>query len=153
MTNIPPPRTQPLASLFSLLAAAHPSLLTIKRSHYEYYNDALYIHPSILASDVPLPPIARIAQGEIAHVHSEHSLHVYLSPADARRVIEKGWGERHRLGRTQPWWFGRRQHVFGVGHTLLMLYGPRDEGELKVVRILVEQGARWMLNWSDLKFV
>jgi hypothetical protein len=39
-----------------------------------------------------------LTKHELAHIHlSEGSLHVALSPQDARRVIEKKWGELHRL--------------------------------------------------------
>ena len=40
-------------------------------------------------------------------------------------VVEKGWGQRHRLSR----WIH-------VGYT--MIYAPRDEGEVEVLRRIFE---------------
>lgn len=38
------------------------------------------------------------SQHELAHIHiTEGSMHITLSPQDARRVIQQGWGELHRL--------------------------------------------------------
>lgn len=45
-------------------------------------------------------------RGEILHVHpADGSTHMLLSLADSRRVIETGWGERHKLsgGGVMPW--------------------------------------------------
>lgn len=61
---------------------------------------------------------------EFAHLHpaSDGSLHMMLPPDLARAVEEHGWGEPHpvaRLGLIPP--------------TAMMVYGPRDEGELETV--------------------
>src|SRR4051812_12119347 len=59
---------------------------------------------------------------EVAHVHpADHSLHVYLSPRDARLVIEKGWGQRFPILWLAP-------------SSWVMVYAPRDEKEVKIVR-------------------
>ena len=87
-----------------------------------------------------------VAKGEAAHVHGDRSLHLYLHPADAAAVVEKGWGERHRLSRTWPWWLGGGTDKLGLGHTWIMLYGPRDGGELEVVKGVVGEGLRWMVG-------
>lgn len=61
---------------------------------------------------------------EFAHLHpvSDGSLHMMLPPDLARTVDEQGWGEQHpvaRMGLIPP--------------TAMMVYGPRDEGELEIV--------------------
>ncbi|KPI34528.1 uncharacterized protein AB675_7410 [Cyphellophora attinorum] len=117
--------------------------LEVKKSHYELHNDALYVKN---LEDTALPALAPAAKGEIMHVHPDRSIHVYLHPADARVVIAKGWGERHRLSRTWPWWMGRRQQLLGVGHTWIMLYGARDEYELATLRDITAEGVKWMLG-------
>lgn len=122
--------------------------LEIRKSHYELHNDALYVLPSLLENDKELPVTARVAKGEITHVHPDRSIHVYLSAADARVLIEKGWGERHRLSRTWPFWMGWRQNLLGLGHTYLMIYGPRDEEELEVAKCIMREGVRFMLGKS-----
>ena len=65
---------------------------------------------------------------EFAHLHppDDGSLHLALPRALGEEAEEKGWGERHPFA-------GR----FGFPGTVMMLYGPRDEGELEVVWGLV----------------
>ncbi|ETN45712.1 uncharacterized protein HMPREF1541_09545 [Cyphellophora europaea CBS 101466] len=123
--------------------------LVMRKSHYERHNDALYVSDALLAepaTQTKVPRTARVAKGEAAHVHGDRSLHLYLHPADAAAVVEKGWGERHRLSRTWPWWLGGGTDKLGLGHTWIMLYGPRDGGELEVVKGVVGEGLRWMVG-------
>jgi hypothetical protein len=124
--------------------------LEIKRSHYELHNDALYVAESVLQDEGEkgrkLPWTSRYAKGEAAHVHDDRSVHLYLHPADAKVVIEKGWGERHRLSRTWPWYLGGGKGRIGLAHTWILLYGPRDQEELEVVRRLLGDGVKWMLG-------
>jgi hypothetical protein len=53
---------------------------------------------------VPTLNHAGAAMGyEIAHVHlADNSLHMYLSPLDARAVIESEWGERFPVKELGP---------------------------------------------------
>ncbi len=66
---------------------------------------------------------------EFAHVHPPYdgSMHMMLPEDLVAEVVEQGWGEAHPLvprGEAPP--------------TLLMVFGPRDEGELKVVLKLID---------------
>lgn len=66
---------------------------------------------------------------EFAHVHPPYdgSMHMMLPEDDVPDLLEKGWGEIHPLvpeGRAPP--------------TLVMVYGPRDEGELDVIQTLID---------------
>lgn len=71
-------------------------------------------------------------QGEVGHIHnSDASGHVLLSFADAREVIAKGWGERHRLTGT----------ALPLGYT--MLYVPRNEREIEVMMNIFEAGIEY----------
>jgi phospholipase/carboxylesterase len=65
--------------------------------------------------------------GEFAHLHPAYdgSLHLVLPPALAADVTTKGWGRPHM-------WAGSR---LSPGFTLV--YGPRDEAELAIVRGIV----------------
>jgi len=65
---------------------------------------------------------------EFAHLHppSDGSLHLVLAPEVVDGVIENGWAERHPLA-------GR----YGLPANIVMVYGPRDEQELRVVTDLV----------------
>ncbi len=62
---------------------------------------------------------------EVAHVHpQDNSLHVYLSPQDAKVVLTREWGQRFPVeGMAPPSW--------------IMVYAPRNEEEMEVVREIV----------------
>lgn len=146
----PASQAAPLNAMLRSFVTAEPGRLEIKRSHYELHNDALYVAAGILGDEqkaVKLPATARMAKGEIAHVHPDRSVHVYLHPADARVVIEKGWGERHRLSRKWPWYTGGGWgRIIGLGDTWIMVYGARDEAEVEVTRRLIGEGVKFMLG-------
>ena len=74
------------------------------------------------------PPEALLIGREFAHLHPEpnQSLHLSLPEEEADAAIESGWAELHpwsREGRIPP--------------TRLLVYAPRDRGELEVVHSLV----------------
>ena len=119
-------------------------MLQERVSHAEKHNLALFIHSSLLSKPVNLPEIAPIFNGELGHIHGDSSLHLYFSPADAKVIIEKGWAERHRCAKTQPWWLGGMKHMWGIGDTFLIVYAPRDDEELGVLKVLVRASAMWM---------
>ena len=66
--------------------------------------------------------------GEFAHLHAPHdgSLHLFLPQDQADAVIAKGWGELHPLALRMG---GPSRNV--------MVYGPRDEGELESVFVVL----------------
>lgn len=72
--------------------------------------------------------------GEFAHMHppTDGSLHLMLSEEDADEVIAKGWGELHPAAREGL-----------IPGAALMIYGPRDEGELDVAWQIVETSYRF----------
>lgn len=83
--------------------------------------------------------------GEVCHAHpSDGSLHLTLHPDDVREVIEKGWGERHPLARDNWWW-----RVKIVPSGFVLIYAPRDEGELGVVMEII-RAAAWWVGGSEL---
>lgn len=131
-------------SLFSSIVLKNPNLLEQKLSSLEKHNIALFVHPNLLAKPDNLPEPAVVSKGELGHIHGDTSMHLYFSPADAKVIIEKGWGERHRCARTQPWWFGGKKYMFNIGDTFLIVYAPRDEQELDVLRTLIRASARYM---------
>lgn len=71
---------------------------------------------------------AFMIQREFAHLHppDDGSLHMVLPMDVAERAIAGGWAERHPLAGS-----------YGLPSNIVMVYGPRDEGELEVVCDLV----------------
>jgi len=111
--------------LIPTLATSNPTILHISTSKLEKHGSALFLNTTI-----PLPPWATQTHGEIAHIHieAEGSSHVTLSLADAKEVIEKGWGCRHKL--SGPF--------IPVGY--LLLYAPRNEEEVVVLGRIFRAG-------------
>lgn len=133
-------------SLFASIVLKNPNLLEQKLSSLEKHNIALFVHPSLLSKPHNLPETSVMSKGELGHIHGDTSMHLYFSPADAKIIIEKGWAERHRSARTQPWWFGGKKYMFNIGDSFLIVYAPRDEHEFDVLRTLLRASARFMTN-------
>jgi hypothetical protein len=121
-------------SLIKTLASTHPSALSVGTSLLERGGQALFLNP-----DFPLHPGAKGTRREITHLHpSEGSMHISLSPPDAKLIIERGWGERFGLSGTI------------VPVTYVMIYAPRlgakEEEDCGVVERIVRAGVRFMLG-------
>jgi hypothetical protein len=120
-----------LSCIIPNLASSRPDLFEIRPSNAEGGStDALYAR----ANNPMLNPIAHkpfyTLYKEIAHLHpQDRSLHVWLSDADAKAVVEKGWGERFAVK------FAPSGYV--------MVYAPRNEDEVNIVRKIVKAGAIW----------
>ncbi|KAJ4341797.1 hypothetical protein N0V87_001460 [Didymella glomerata] len=83
-------------------------------------------------------PITRTCGGEICHAHpSDGSLHLTLHPADAKIMLESGWGERHPLAKGG--WFRRF-----VPREFVLIYAPRAEQDLDVVMQIVAASIWWV---------
>ncbi|KLO79808.1 uncharacterized protein LW93_7252 [Fusarium fujikuroi] len=117
-------------SFLSSLASSSSSKLKIATSLAERRGPALFV-----ASEKPSHPIAKRAGGEIGHMHgSDGSMHINLAPKDAKLVLERGWGQRHPLSGT----------VLYLGN--VMVYAPRNEDELEVVKSITRAGVKFMLG-------
>lgn len=67
-----------------------------------------------------LPNPLAYARRELAHLHdSDISGHILLSFRDAKEVLSKGWGERHRVAGT----------IAPLGY--MIIYQPRNTKELE----------------------
>lgn len=76
------------------------------------------------------PLVPDILGGEWGHIHPHYdgSLHMQVPIATASKLIDAGWAEHHTLvgkGILPP--------------IIIMVYGPRDEAELEVVKFAVGQ--------------
>jgi len=138
-------------ALFSSFVQTNAKLLQERLSHVEKHHYALFVHPGVLSKPkTTLPEISTIFNGELGHVHGETSLHLLFSPADARVIIEKGWAERHRCARTQPWYFGGMKNMWGIGDSFLLVYAPRDDTELEILGILIRASAMYMTGEQEI---
>jgi hypothetical protein len=115
-----------LHALPAKYAEKYPDLLTISPSVTEGRStDAIYARPEKRqgAKD-------KILGNEIAHVHpAENSLHVWLTQADTRKVVEAGWGLRFplaSLGMVDEGW--------------TFVYAPRSTDEVDIVDEIVRAG-------------
>ncbi|KZL72657.1 hypothetical protein CT0861_07431 [Colletotrichum tofieldiae] len=136
-----------IQNLFANAAAQNLNLLESKLSLYERNNQALFVSPEVLASSTP-PTTSHTARGEIGHHHGDLSVHMYLSPADAKLAIAKGWAERHRLALPRGSLLANRFHV---ADSYVMVYGPRDEEEMEVLAVVLKNGIRFMTGREDVE--
>jgi len=120
-----------LDQVFDRFVDSNGSYVRYAKSFYEKRNDAV-----TLVDLARGRPLAAMSQGEVAHIHpSDGSMHMIFSPSDAKQVIDKGWGERHPL-------CGVPRH--NIALTYLMIYTPRDAGEVAVVRQLLRGAVEHM---------
>lgn len=133
---VEPETAQRLLNLVDKLAAEKPDVVENKLSKTEgRTTDGLYARKDVKT----VLPAARhpIIDHEIAHAHhSDHSLHVWLSDRDAKKVVDAGWGERFPLPVPNGW---------------IMVYAPRDEAEMDLVENIVRAAASYITGVSFMK--
>lgn len=119
-----------LEGLFDAAVRRHQGVVDFKLSYFEKHTPAVTLcHPE--CGHV----FALSSHGEIGHIHpSDGSMHMILSPSDALRAIEAGWGERHGLA-------GKK---LDLPVTYLFVYSPRDDVELSTVGELLDAAIRFM---------
>ncbi|KAJ9609446.1 hypothetical protein H2200_005773 [Cladophialophora chaetospira] len=147
-----PPKdvTQYITNLFKNAVVQNSDLLQERLSLYEKHNPALFVHDDIFSSsDSSASETARISRGEIGHVHPDYSIHLYFSPADARHIIAKGWGEKHRLSKPKTSIFQFQK--YGLSDTYIMIYGPRTEEEIETVSKILQNSIRFMTGRTDVQ--
>ena len=130
--HAPAPLIRTLQGTFENAACADPARLSMATSHYEKHNQAV-----TLGAPWRRHADARVAHGEIGHVHpSDGSMHMIVSPADARIVIERGWGERHGLAGVR----------LGLPSSYMMIYAPRDEADVSAVSSILGAAITYMTS-------
>ncbi|KAI1334321.1 hypothetical protein F5Y15DRAFT_420957 [Xylariaceae sp. FL0016] len=133
-TATPAPFLARQEAFLSALARGHGGVFVQKASALESpAYQALWLDAAQLPGPLPEYFVKR-APGEWCHVHPEGSTHVYLSLVDAREVVWRGWGERHKLSGVKGW----------LGWGFVLVYAPRTETELAVWREIVMAGARFV---------
>lgn len=117
-----------LVAELKTLAKEPANMLLERTSCFEKHSSGLFAST----------PITRVCGGEICHAHpSDGSLHLSLHPADAKLLIENGWGERHPLAKGG--WFRRF-----VPKEFVLVYAPRNEEEVAVVMKVVAASVWWV---------
>jgi len=81
--------------------------------------------------------LARRGGAEIAHLHpADGSLHVALSPLDARVVVARRWGEFHPLAGVAR----------GLPEGWVLLYPPRDPAAAERIGAILEAAAAYAID-------
>lgn len=102
--------------MFEDLVETNKDMVEWRTSVLERRGRAMFLKDSY---DLPNP--LTYARRELAHLHdSDISAHILLSFADSKEVLEKGWGERHRVAGT----------IAPLGY--MILYQPRNPHELDI---------------------
>ena len=107
---------------FTSVANQNTSIIQLKPFVYERHAEAMFVRDSS-----PVYALGEDIMREISHIHatSDYSAHVALSPQDAKKVIDSGWGQLYPLvGR----WILKRLVGIMVQREYVQLYAPRDEG-------------------------
>lgn len=111
-------------------------LLEHRTSQWEKHHQAVCLRGEQYPHE-----IARAAGGEIAHLHpSDGSMHVVLGPADAQKVLDRGWGELHPLAGVQ--------RAIGLPPTYVLVYPPRDVRDLAPIHAVLTAAVRHMTGRS-----
>lgn len=72
--------------------------------------------------------------------------------SDLSSVIERGWGERHKLSGSRSLHALPFPRAAKVPKEYIWIYAPRDEQELAVVEKILVASARFMTNTKDINY-
>ncbi|OAK98726.1 hypothetical protein IQ06DRAFT_225712 [Phaeosphaeriaceae sp. SRC1lsM3a] len=123
------------SAIYSTLVERIVDLTSDPRNRLMERTSCFEKHSSGLFTSIP---ITRTCGGEICHAHpSDGSMHLTLHPADAKVLLENGWGERHPLARGG--WCRRF-----VPKEFVLVYAPRSEAEVDVVMGVVAASVWWV---------
>ena len=130
---------QALEATLSQIVKSNPRTLQLGPSQIEGGSPALFISPENFNSNHDNYP--RVPR-EVFHSHceAEGSSHAILSAADAKLVLDKGWGERHAIS-------GK-----GLGPPLayVMIFAPRTTREVEIVGIIARAAAGYGLEGKQV---
>jgi hypothetical protein len=129
----PKPIYEALAGIVVDFERTHQAQCYLGRSTFKNNNTALFARATGYSRTK--------YHGEICHAHpNDGSMHLNMHPADIKTVVEAGWGERHPLARENWWW----NLICPVPAGLTLVYSPRDEKELEVMKDVIKAAAWWM---------
>jgi len=111
-----------IVAVFNDMVHSRSSVVHYELSFFEKRNQAIFMSRAGGPGQDGLR-----SHGEIAHIHpADGSMHMIFSRRDAKAVIEGAWGELHPLA-----------GQMGLPDTYVMVYPPRNDGELAVTSRLL----------------
>lgn len=118
-------------------AAEEQGLVEIKQSKYERQHKALFV-----ASTRPWHAVAQQTRGEISHVHAglDGSFHIVLHPTDCRKVLERGWGQRHAFSGSDL----KPVLPVSIPVNYMLIYAPRNDAEVEIAIAIIKAGIQYM---------
>jgi hypothetical protein len=129
----PKPIHEALAGIVVDFERTHQAQCYLGRSTFKNNNTALFARTTGYSRTK--------YHGEICHAHpNDGSMHLNMHPADIKTVVEAEWGERHPLAGENWWW----NLICPVPAGLTLVYSPRDEKELEVMKDVIKAAAWWM---------
>jgi hypothetical protein len=129
----PKPMYESLASIIVDFERTHQTQCYLGRSTFKNNNTALFARTTGYSKTK--------YHGEICHAHpNDGSMHLNMHPADIKVVMEAGWGERPSLAWENWWW----NMICPVPAGLTLVYSPREEKELDVMKDIINAAAWWM---------
>ncbi|GLI82083.1 hypothetical protein PoHVEF18_010484 [Penicillium ochrochloron] len=135
-------------SKFRSFGLKNHHLVKFQQSNLEGQAEALF-----LADHLPITDLATTMQGEIAHIHSgnDHSLHLVMAPADCKKIIEAGWGQRHAFSGTSALTFLSLGTLPDIPSEYLLIYAPRNDAEIEIVLEIVSASIKFMTGREDVR--
>lgn len=130
---------QALQANLSHINDSNPGTFELGPSQIEGGAPALFISPKYYNTD---HGGSSFSPREVFHSHceAEGSSHAILSAADAKQVLDKGWGERHGIS-------GKGLNI-PLGY--VMIFAPRSMQEVEVVGRIARAAARYGLEGKTI---
>ncbi|KAJ5273248.1 hypothetical protein N7478_008373 [Penicillium angulare] len=137
-----------LDARFRAFGRRNDHLIRFDRSRQEAHADAFF-----LANRLPPTDLAKATEGELAHLHSggEYSAHFALSPADCKKVIEAGWGQRHGFAGTSALSLLSFGTKADMPAEYLLIYAPRNDAEIDTFIQLLEASIKYTTGREDVR--
>ncbi|KAJ5484045.1 hypothetical protein N7539_005841 [Penicillium diatomitis] len=135
-------------SRFDSFGLRNHHLVKFQQSNLEGHAQALFV-----ANHLPITDLATCMQGEIAHIHSGHdySVHAVLAPADCKKVIDAGWGQRHAFSGTSAMTFLSLGTIPNIPSEYLLIYAPRNDAEVDIVMEIISASVKFMTGREDVR--
>lgn len=130
------------------LQAQENGLTEWRQSVHERQHRGVFVSPD----RKPWNEVAQETRGEIAHVHAglDCTLHVVMAPADCKKVIDAGWGQRHGLDGVKVI---KGAFGFTIPVNYVLIYAPRSGEEIEQALGFVKAAIAFMtgVGWEAVE--